>query len=181
MDIYKIKFTVLQQEILRFLFIKSGMTFTERSLANNLKVSPTAVSNSLEVLEKHELLIVKKDEESGRLSIGLNKDNSRVFFMKRVENFGFIYESGFADYISERFPGCTIILFGSYSFGEDTVGSDIDIAIIGASKKSLNTEKFEKILERSISINFYDNFNEIKKPLRENILNGIVINGGITL
>ncbi|HLC77296.1 MAG TPA: nucleotidyltransferase domain-containing protein [archaeon] len=181
MDIYKINFTVLQQEILRFLFIRPGTTFTERSLAKNLKVSPTAVSNAIEILKRQELIIVKKDEESGRLSISLNRDNDRIFSMKRVENLRFIYESGFADYISEKFPGCTVIVFGSYSFGEDTKGSDIDIAVIGSSKKTLDTEKFNKILERNISLNFYDSLGEIKKPLKENILNGIVINGGIQL
>lgn len=181
MDIYKLKFTILQQEILRFLFIKSGMSFTERALAKHLNVSPTAVSNALKVLEKEELVKVKKDKESGRLSISLNKDNPRVFFMKRIENLRMIYESGLADYLSEKFPGSAIILFGSYSFGEDTIESDIDIAIIGSREKDIDVERFSRLLERKIPLNFYDNFNEINKNLRENILNGIVLSGGVKL
>lgn len=181
MDIYKLKFTILQQEVLRFLFIKSGMSFTERALAKHLNVSPTAVSNAIKVLEKKELLRVRKDKVSGRLSIGLNKDNPNIYFMKRVENLRLIYESGLAAYLSERFPGSTIILFGSYSFGEDIIDSDIDIAIIGSGEKDLDVEKFSKLLERGISLNFYDNLNEVNKNLKENILNGIAISGGVKL
>lgn len=101
--------------------------------------------------------------------------------MKRVENLRLIYESGLAEYLSEKFPGSAIIMFGSYSFGEDTTGSDIDIAVIGSAKKVLDMEKFSKILERKILLNFYDSIGEISKNLRENILNGIVISGGIKL
>ena len=181
MDMYKLKFTILQQGILRFLFIKSGMSFTERALAKQLKVSPTAVSNSLPLLEKEGLAKVTKDRETGRLSISLNKENPKTFFFKRVENLRTIYESGLLEYLSEKFPGSTIILFGSYSFGEDTADSDIDIAVIGVKRKDVDTEKFEKLLERRVSLNFYDNLNEINRNLRENILNGIVLNGGIKL
>ena len=64
MDIYKLKFTRLQNEILRFLCIKSGMSFNLRGLANHLKVSLTAVSKALKLLEKEELASVKKDPGS---------------------------------------------------------------------------------------------------------------------
>lgn len=181
MDIYKLKFTILQQEILRFLFVKSGMSFTERALAKQLKVSSTAVSNALKALEKEMLVNVRKDKESGRLSISLNKDNSDTFFMKRIENLRLIYESGLADFLSEKLPGSAVILFGSYSFGEDVAGSDIDIAVIGSAEKELDVKKFSRLLEREISFNFYRSLDGIGKNLRENILNGIVISGGVKL
>ena len=179
MDIYKLRSTILQQEILRFLFVRSGANFTERALAKQLAVSPTAVSNSLPQLKKEGLINVTK--ESGRLSIGLNKENPRVFFLKRVENLRAIYESGFSEYLSEKFSGSVIILFGSYSFGEDTADSDIDIAVIGVKRKDVDAEKFERFLERRVSLNFYNNLHGINKSLRENILNGIVLSGGIRL
>ena len=81
----------------------------------------------------------------------------------------------------ENFPEATIILFGSYSFGEDTVDSDIDIAVIGSEKMSINLDKYEKLLEREIIINFYKNFKGIDKNLRENIARGIILKGGIEL
>ena len=52
MDMYKLKFTVLQQEILRFLFIKAGMSFNARGLSRTLRVSPTAILKSIELLKR---------------------------------------------------------------------------------------------------------------------------------
>ena len=54
-----------------------------------------------------------------------------------------------------KVSGSAIILFGSYSRGEDIASSDIDIAIIGAKKKESSFFQFEKRLKerfRSISM-----------------------------
>ncbi|PIN80603.1 hypothetical protein COV16_00550, partial [Candidatus Woesearchaeota archaeon CG10_big_fil_rev_8_21_14_0_10_34_8] len=85
------------------------------------------------------------------------------------------------DILEEEFPGATIILFGSFSRGDDTSASDIDIAIIGRKEKEINLEKFEKLLERKININSYSALKDVHKDLRENICNGIVLVGGIQL
>ena len=158
-----------------------GMSFTERSLANNLEVSPTAVSNSLKKLEKDNLITVDKDKESRRLSISLNKENSYVFNLKRAENLKLLYESGLPSFLAENLPGCTIIVFGSYSRGEDTINSDIDIAIIGSKEKDLETIKYSKLLERPISLNFYKDLKNVDKNLKENLCNGIVLQGAMSL
>ena len=180
-NIYKLKLTLLQQEILRFLFIKSGMSFNARRLARQLEVSQPAISKALPFLKKNKLVMVKKDKESKRLSIELNRANPLVIGLKRAENLKMIYESGLVDFLSEEFPGCTIILFGSYSLGEDTTNSDIDIAAIGTKEKELDLEKFEKALKKKIIIQFYSNFKEIHKNLKENLFNGILLKGGIEL
>ena len=179
MDMYKLKFTKLQQEMLRLLFVKAGMSFNERGIARLLKVSPTAISNSLNALEKEKLIVVLKDAESKRLSIQLNRENPKIFMLKRAENLKMIYESGLVEYLTEKFPSATIILFGSYSFGEDTIHSDIDIAVIGAKQKEAALEKFDILLERTIFLQFYASLKEINKNLRENILNGIVFKGAV--
>ena len=67
-------------------------------------------------------------------------------------------------------------MFGSYSRGEDTTNSDIDIAIINRKNKSTNNKKYEEQLERNININFYKQ-NKIHKHLQENIYNGIILAG----
>ena len=135
MDMYKLKFTTLQEEMLRFLSIRSGASFTARAIARHLRVSPTAIAKSLKRLEQEEMIKVNKDKESKRFSIQLNKDNPLTYQFKRADNLKLIYESGLLEYLSETLPTATIILFGSYSFGEDTLNSDIDLAIIGGSWK----------------------------------------------
>lgn len=180
-NIYKLKLTLLQQEVLRFLFVNAGMAFNARTLAIGLEVSQPAISKALPSLEKEGYIKVKKDKESKRLSIELNRDNPLVAGLKRAENLKIFYESGLAEYLSDSFPGCTIMLFGSYSMGEDTIGSDVDIAVIGTKGKELEFERFEKMLKKRIIVQFYPNFKDINKHLKENIFNGILIKGGIEL
>ncbi len=181
MDIYKEKFTKLQREILRFLFIKSSSSFNQRQLAKNLKVSPTAISNSLKDLEKEKLIKIDKEKESNRQIIELNKKNPDVFFIKRIENLKLIFDSGLFGFLKEKFKLATIILFGSYSLGEDIERSDIDIAIIGEKEVNISLDKFENLLKRKITLQFYEDLNKIEKNLKSNILNGITLAGGVNI
>ena len=188
MDMYKIKFTRLQNEIFRFFCIKAGMSINQRGVSKALKVSPTAISNSLNELVKESLINVKKDQKMNLTLIEFNRDSQKASDMKRVENLKLIYESGLAKFLQESFPGTTIILFGSYSRGEDVWAnlteenrSDIDIAIIGTKGKEINLTEFDKKLERTVIINFYSLFKDIHKHLRDNILNGIVLSGSADL
>ena len=181
MDIYKLKWTRLQNEVFRLLCVKAGKSLNQREIAEILKVSPTAVSKSLFLLEKEEVIRINKDRKINLNLVELNLDNPKVIELKRVENLKMIYESGLIESLEEKFPGTVIILFGSYSYGEDTLKSDIDIAVIGAKEKEINLEKFEKLLEKKIRINFYGSFKEIHKSLKENLFNGLLLKGGIEL
>lgn len=181
MDMYKLKFTRLQNEIFRLLCIKVGTLMNKRTISGFLNVSPTAVSKALVGLEKEELIKIKKDPKMNLSLIELNRDNQETMQLKRVENLKMLYESELIDILEENFPGTIIILFGSYSYGEDTKRSDIDIAIIGAKQKEIELEKFERLLEKEININFYQDFKCIHKNLRSNIFNGIILIGRIGL
>jgi predicted nucleotidyltransferase len=132
-------------------------------------------------LEKEGLVKVHQDKESKRWSIELNRDNHKAIQLKRTDNLKQIYESGLADFLYNEFPGATIVLFGSYSHGDDTDKSDIDIAVIGRKEKHIDLTRFGKQLERTININFYDSWKDIHKHLKENICNGIVLAGGVEL
>ncbi len=172
----KLKLTSLQQDILRLLFIKAGTKLNQRDIANFLKVSPPAVMKALPNLNN--FIKISKNK---RWSIELNRDNQNIMHLKRVDNLKQIYDAGLADFLENEFPGATIILFGSYSRGEDLINSDIDIAVIGRKDKLLDLTKYEKELERQININFYDSFTKIHKNLKENLCNGILLSGGIEL
>ncbi len=181
MDMYKVKWTRLQAEIFRLFCIKAGQRLNLRETAKALKVSPTAVSNALKLLENEELIKIKKSSPFNLFSIEFNRENKRAIELKRVENLKLIYEAGLADFLFNAFPGCTIILFGSYSKGEDTVQSDIDIAVIGTKGKELNLAEFNKKLKHIVNINFYDSWQAIHKHLKSNILNGITLSGAVEL
>lgn len=185
---YKLKWTRLQNEIFRLLSIRAGTSINQRGIAKNLNVSPTAIANSLKKLEKGDLIKVKKESNMNLVSVEFNRDNQKAIELKRVENLKMIYESGLAGFLEDNFPGTTIILFGSYSRGDDVWASeseghtsDIDIAIIGTKGKEIELTKFDKMLERTVIINFYPSFKEIHKHLKDNILNGILLSGSVDL
>lgn len=180
-NIYELKLTSLQQQILRFLLVKTGETFTAHVLSKSLSVSQPAISKALPYLEKEQLVIVVKDKLSKRLSIGINRNNPLTVRLKRADNLKLVYETGLFDALYDEFPGATVILFGSYSKGEDTIKSDIDIAVVGHKEKKLDLTKYEKLLERKIVINYYSSFKSIHKNLLNNILNGIVLQGSVEL
>lgn len=180
-NIYKLKLTKLQQGILRLLFAKAGASLNQRQIANFLEVTPPAVMKALPELEKESLIRIQQDKETRRWSIELNREHHKTMQLKRADNLRLIYETGLADFLEKEFAGATIILFGSYSRGEDITNSDIDIAVIGRKEKATALTKYERELERRISINFYDSFKNIHKHLKENLCNGFVLAGGVEL
>ena len=187
MDMYKLKWTRLQSEIFRLFCIKSGISLNIREIARALKVTPTAVSKALPVLTKEKIITIKKQGKINLTWITFNRDNHRAIQLKRAENLKLIYESGLADFLYNEFPGCTAVLFGSYSAGDDVYTekkenrSDIDIAIIGTKGKNAEIGKFEILLERAININFYESWSAVHKHVKDNILNGIILTGGVDL
>ena len=181
MDIYKEKFTKVEREIIKFLCINAGNSYNQRETALALKVSPTAVANSLKNLKKEGIIKLNKSKNTKPQQISLNFQNNSVFFIKRVENLRAIYESGLAEYLFDKLPGATIILFGSYSWGEDSINSDIDMAIVGNNPKKLDISNYERRLSRKIVIQYFESFDKISKNLKESILNGIILKGSVRL
>ena len=188
MDMYNIKWTPLQHKILRFLCIKAGQTFNLRRVAKPLKASPTAVSNALKSLKDAGLVSVESSKTMNLMSIKLNRDNKKAIEFKRAENLRMVYESGLSDFLYNEFPGCDIILFGSYSKGYDVWigetkehGSDIDIAVIGTKERKVDLTKWNILLERTIHLSFYDSWKGMHKHLKDSILDGITISGGVEL
>lgn len=181
MDIYKEKFTSLEREVLRVLFTNTGKEINQRQISKILKVSPTAISNTLKSLKNKKLVIMDKDKGSREVLTSINIENQEAANIKRVENLRAIYSSGLLDFFRINFPVQTIILFGSYSKGEDNYLSDIDIAVIGIEDKDLDVSPYERIFRKKINIQFYKSFKDIHKDLKESLANGIILQGGFEL
>lgn len=181
METKKLEMTKLQAKIFRFLCENSGEEINQSLLAKSLKVSPTAVSKSLIQLEKEELINVDRNKTMNLNKVSLNRENPLAIQLKRTENLSNLYKSRILEFLEENFPGTTLILFGSYSKGEDIKKSDIDLAIIGTKEKELDLTKFEKELNKEIIINFYPSIKMLEKELKENLFNGIVLYGGVEI
>ncbi len=178
MDWNKLKLTKLDNEIMEFLFRNPTTAFMGKEIANKVKFSQTAVAKSIYRLSKIGLVI---REKKILLSIKLNRDDKDLFELKKIYNLKSIYSSGLMNKLSKDLPGSAIILFGSYSSGEDTEESDIDIAIIGYNKRKMDLGKFENKLQRKIQLHFFNDLGKIDKNLRESIINGITLKGSITI
>jgi predicted nucleotidyltransferase len=179
-NIYELELSLLQQRIMRLLFVKAGTTLNMNGIARILKVSQPAVLKSIPFLQKEGLVKANQDKDSSRWAVELNRDDKKVIGLKRADNLKQLYESGLIQHIYDIFPGATVILFGSYAHGEDTTKSDIDLAVIGSERKKID-EKFDKVLERAIVVNYYKSFNSIDKSLLSNILDGITLKGAVEI
>ena len=176
---YKVKWTIPEQEVFSLLCCKVGVKLSQREIAKILGFSPTTISKAIENLKEKN--IVKVEELKNTNLISFNRDEEKAIELKRIKNLNNMYLSGLSNYLFNNLPGGVIIIFGSYSKGEDTQNSDIDIAVVGRKDKVLHLEDYEKILERSININFYDSWKKINKNLKNNILNGFVLHGCVDL
>ncbi|HLC70974.1 MAG TPA: nucleotidyltransferase domain-containing protein [Candidatus Nanoarchaeia archaeon] len=179
MDIFKLKLTVLQAEIFSLLCQRAGEKLSQREIAQILDVSPTAITNSMKELKDSGLVKVEKTKTINFISF--NRDEQKAIELKRVENLKNIYLSGLSDYMHTELAGGAIILFGSYSKGEDTNTSDIDLAVIDRKEKILHLEEYEKMLHRRINLHFYKSWKDIHEHLKNNILNGIILHGSVEL
>lgn len=176
---FKLKWTVLQAAIFSLLCLRAGEKLSQREIALLLHVSPTAVANSIQKLISSRLIQVERTKTINFISF--NRDEELAIELKRVENLRNIYLSGLSGYLERELAGSTILLFGSYSIGEDTHTSDIDIAVIERKDKKLSLGEYEKVLNRKINIQFYNSWKNINVHLKNNILNGIVLHGSVEL
>ena len=171
--------TQVEQKLFSLLCLRAGESLSQREIAQLLHVSPTAIANSIPKLIDAKLITLTKTKTINFIS--LNRDEKSAIESKRVENLENFYTCGLSEYLEAELAGSTIVLFGSYSRGEDVNQSDIDIAIIGRAEKTLALSIYESKLHRKINVNYYKTLRAINVNLRSNICNGIVIHGSICL
>lgn len=146
-----------------------------REIAKKIKLAPTSVRNNLQELEKEGIIRRKKAKPFD--GYAANRENEMFLFYKKAYNFYTTND------IKNSILGLTepkaIIVFGSYTRGEDIENSDIDILIISKIKKEVNLEDLEKRLERKINAIIVSALDRLDEHLRKNVSNGWIIYGGI--
>ena len=149
-----------------------------RQIERKLKVPLPSVIRYTKELEQEHIL---QKEQIANITLFCADRNSKEFLREKTFfNIIFIHKSGLIDYLIKEFGNPTIVLFGSYSRGEDTESSDIDIYIESSSKQKPNSTKYKKILKKEIQLFIYSNIKKVPNPhLANNIINGIKLNGFI--
>ena len=144
-----------------------------REYAKLQNISPPTASKLLDELKKQDIL--KKEIQNKYYYFYSNKnskdfkDLQRIYYRLKLKNF--------LEYIEKETINPTIILFGSVAKAETTRESDIDVVIITPTQKKLNTELYEKELNRNIQLFLFKNLKDIPSHLKINILNGYVLRG----
>src|SRR3989338_3381186 len=147
-------------------------------ISRKIGIAHTSVKKNLVKLAKLGLIGEKKEKKGRRIfPVYIAKRNEKNFQKhKKMYNLGSLLESDIIEFIEEKLAPKCIVLFGSYSRGEDTEDSDIDI-FVECKKEDLNVKNFEKNLGRKIELHFSGNFASYPEELKNNIINGIVLSG----
>ena len=165
----------IKRRIKEYFFLNPTSKLRARQIEKEVRVPFPSVFRYTKELEKEE--IIKSTFVSGVRLYSADRVSKKFLIEKKLFNISLLYESGLIDYIIEEYSNPHIILFGSFSRGEDIEASDIDIYIETPKKETKNMEKFEKGLQRKIQLFQFRKITEIKnKELGNNILNGVVLN-----
>lgn len=163
-------------KIKEYFFLNPTIKIRVRQIERNVNVPLPSVIKYVKELEKER--IIKRYEIAKVVIYSADRTSTQFIIEKKLFNIKKIFSSKLRDFLIEKFSNPTIIIFGSYSKGEDIENSDIDIYIESNSKNKINFDKYEKELQRKIHIFIYENIKKVEnKDLANNILNGFIING----
>ena len=168
----------IKKTIKEYFFVNPSAKLRVREIERALRIPLPSVIRYCKEFERETILTTIK---TGSVTFYTADRSSEKFLLeKRLYNIKKIYESGLIEYFRQELSNPSIVLFGSFAKGEDTEESDIDLYIETSSKKKVDLEKFEKLLERKIQSFRYKNLNEVPNPhLANNIINGITLNNYI--
>ncbi len=148
-----------------------------REYSRIVKISPPTASKLLSEYDR--LGLLKSEKDRNYIFFYANKkskdfiDLSRIYWRNKLW--------GLVEDFDKQLLNPSVILFGSLAKAEAKIDSDIDLCVLSR-KKDLNLNDFEKRLKRKIQIFFFNSIKEIDNlELRNNILNGYILNGRIKL
>ncbi|BAI61505.1 conserved hypothetical protein [Methanocella paludicola SANAE] len=162
--------------ILKLFFDGPNVRLHVREVARRSGLTPRGAQKILRSLKQSGLLC---SESTGVVNnYWGNYENEKFIGLKRSLNLYSLYSTGLLLAIEAyyRYPKC-IILFGSYSRGDDTADSDIDIAIVTSMKDLPDTIIYEKLLKRKIGLHLISNVKQEDANFINTLINGIVMSG----
>lgn len=161
------------------LFLKHPeQKFHLRELERLTKLSLPGIKKIVKKIEKENLLTVKKEKLVTNVYATRNE---KFIALKRAYNLNSIFTSGLLTFLKDHYEEPeAIVLFGSYSKGEDISASDIDIAVISKKHNTPDVSLFEKRLGRKIKI-YEINIEKAEPEFLNTLANGIVLYGYLRL
>jgi len=152
--------------------------FYVRGLADETGLAPSTVSRITRELGKQELLEI--NEEGVRNRIRPKNESDAFKDLKKSYNLYILSSSGLVNEIMGDAIPEALVLFGSYSRGEDKKSSDIDIALINGRQIDVELESYEEKFNREINIHNIE-LEEVGENFIETLANGVVLRGHLEL
>ncbi|HIG98581.1 TPA: nucleotidyltransferase domain-containing protein [Candidatus Woesearchaeota archaeon] len=163
------------QKVLDAFFVQPSAKFHLRELSRLLNLSMPTIISATDGLAKKGLILKIKSRVVTQ--VNANRENPIFTYNKRIDNIDRVYGSGILEYLSATYNHPKLItLFGSYSRGEDIEESDVDIAIVTTRRLHLDLSKYEKKLNRKVSIHEFS-LENLGNDFKANLANGIVLEG----
>lgn len=163
-----------ERRLLEFFFRYPTSEFHFREMARELDLAIGTVSKYVELLEGKELVSVRT---AGNMKLVEPRFDSKEFRrLKRVSNLSKVYGCGLVDLLGRKLAPEALVLFGSYSRGEDHEGSDVDIASIGGKEGELDLSSFEEEVSRDVEVQYVE-AERAEREFLTTLANGIVLAG----
>lgn len=160
--------------VMKLFFDSPERKFHIREIARLTRLSAPGVIKIIGKLRKEGLLV----SEKGKVMEDVHASKSeRFLLLKRCYNVQALFESGLMGFLREEYEEPeAIVLFGSYSKGEDVSTSDIDMAIVTKKRLAPDLKRFERMLNRKINI-YEVQTEESEREFLNSLANGTVLYG----
>ncbi|MFH0870546.1 MAG: nucleotidyltransferase domain-containing protein [archaeon] len=138
---------------------------------------PSAIRYCKE-LEKE--CFIRSEKLAGMAVYSADRTSKKFLLEKKLFNVRRLFELGIVNWFISEYDSPALIVFGSFSKGEDVEGSDIDIYLETPIKQSKDLRFLEKKIGKTLHIHKYKSISSMEnKELANNILNGVILNGFI--
>ena len=164
--------------VMELFFRHPEQKFHLRELERLTKLSMPGIRKIVKKIEKENFLIVKKEKLVTNVYATRNE---KFIALKRAYNLYSMVTSDLLTFLKDHYEEPeAIILFGSYSKGEDISASDIDIAVVSKKQDTPDVSLFEKRLDRKIRI-YEISIEKAESEFLNTVANGIVLHGYVRL
>jgi DNA-binding transcriptional regulator YhcF (GntR family) len=155
------------------IFEEPESEFSVRELAEKAEVSPSTASRKLDVLVENGVA----ERNRSRGSVIVSAPDSQAFRDRKLSfNLWKLAESGVVQELWNESAPEAVVLFGSFSKGEDTHQSDVDLALV----EGRTVEPDTKVIGRQVSA-VDVTLDEARDGFLETLANGIVLRGYLDL
>lgn len=166
-------------KVAEFIFNEPNRIFHIRKLEKETGLSTTAVKTSIQKLESYK--IVDVESTSLTTNVKAKTDSDSYTFYKRMFNLYKLQRYGFVEHVRKMFKPEAIVLFGSFSRGEDVEESDVDILVMTSNRKSEKLDKLVDIMEnelkRKLDITMLPSLDRSESEFKNAVANGIILYG----